>query len=405
MTRLWGQLRELIARIFPERQIYHRTEGRVSYIAVDTKTQLVIALGVAAIAAWLLYGTASVFLRGYVISAHDRAAAFKVAHYERLLQEARAREASARTLLQTRTAEFQQLAGNLERRHAVLERVLSEARSTTLSSAEGGRVMMASIAGDPTPRESRILAEASSEAPRDFAATGVNARLTALETEQDRLMALAETKAEQRIERVREAVRLTGLDLADLTGGAVATERGGPYIQIENAGLFDLGEDEFSDRVARVAARIAEAEELELTLASAPIGHPVGAKSRLTSGFGTRVDPFTRRAAYHTGLDIAAHYRAPVTATAPGTVSFAGWKGGYGRVIEIDHGRGFKTRYAHLSQITVNKGDKVETGDAIGSMGSTGRSSGTHLHYEVWFKGKVHDPRKFLRAGEYVQQI
>ncbi|MBA4800355.1 MULTISPECIES: M23 family metallopeptidase [Euryhalocaulis] len=403
MMRLWQQLRETIARIFPERQIYHRTEGRVSYISIGTKLQLAAAASVLIVAMWLLYGTASVFLRGYVISAHDRANAYKVAHYERLLQEARSREVSARNLLQTRTVEFQQLAANLERRHSTLKQLLDHTSETAIADANSGRVMMASVAGDATPRQSRVLSEAGEAPARDFASNGVNARLTALEAEQDRLMAVAETKAEARIETVREAVRLTGLRLSDLNGGE-ELELGGPYIEMANEGLFGSTDSMFNDRVARVAARIAEAEEMELTLASAPIGNPVGAKTRRTSSFGSRVDPFTRHAAYHTGLDMAAYYRAPVVSTAAGTVSFAGWKGGYGRVVEVDHGHGFKTRYAHLSQITVKKGAKVVTGDSIGLMGSTGRSSGTHLHYEVWFKGKVYDPSKFLKAGEYVQQ-
>ena len=383
MMRLWQQLRETIARIFPERQIYHRTEGRVSYISIGTKLQLAAAVSVLIVAMWLLYGTASVFLRGYVISAHDRANAYKVAHYERLLQEARSREVSARNLLQTRTVEFQQLAANLERRHSTLKQLLDHTSETAIADANSGRVMMASVAGDATPRQSRVLSEAGEAPARDFASNGVNARLTALEAEQDRLMAVAETKAEARIETVREAVRLTGLRLSDLNGGE-ELELGGPYIEMANEGLFGSTDSMFNDRVARVAARIAEAEEMELTLASAPIGNPVGAKTRRTSSFGSRVDPFTRHAAYHTGLDMAAYYRAPV--------------------VEVDHGHGFKTRYAHLSQITVKKGAKVVTGDSIGLMGSTGRSSGTHLHYEVWFKGKVYDPSKFLKAGEYVQQ-
>ena len=160
---------------------------------------------------WLLYGTASVFLRGYVINANDRANAYKVAHYERLLQEARAREVSARNLLQTRTVEFQQLAANLERRHSTLKQLLDHTSETAIADANSGRVMMASVAGDATPRQSRVLAETGDTPARDFASNGVNARLTALEAEQDRLMAVAETKAEARIETVREAVRLTGL--------------------------------------------------------------------------------------------------------------------------------------------------------------------------------------------------
>jgi murein DD-endopeptidase MepM/ murein hydrolase activator NlpD len=106
----------------------------------------------------------------------------------------------------------------------------------------------------------------------------------------------------------------------------------------------------------------------------------------------------------HSGLDFGAYHLAPITAAAPGQVTFVGWKGGYGRVVEIDHGHGFKTRYAHLQRATVQQGDTVAFGERVGQMGSTGRSTGDHLHYEVWFRGKVYDPTDFLKAGNYVQQ-
>jgi len=401
MTGVWKRLRDKIQRIFPERQIYHRTEGRVSYLAIGTKWQLAGVACLSALAIWMLYGTASVFLRDYVISSHERSTAYKIAHYERLLQEARAREASARNLLRTRTEEFQLVTDTLEQRHDMLRSLLSDADATKLAADTSGRVMMASVSADARPRESRIIAEASSS-PAQFAANAVSTRLTSLETEQDRLMAIAETKAQARIETVKEAVRVAGLRLSDLAEGA-DLQRGGPYVQLEDAALENL-EGEFNDRVLRVAARIAEAEEMESALASAPLGHPVQDQARMTSAFGARIDPMTKRAAFHTGLDIGAYWRAPILATAPGVVSYSGWKGGYGRVVEIDHGRSFKTRYAHMSQTSVKKGDRVEMGDQVGTMGSTGRSSGTHLHYEVWFKGKVHDPAKFIKAGEYVQQ-
>jgi murein DD-endopeptidase MepM/ murein hydrolase activator NlpD len=93
-----------------------------------------------------------------------------------------------------------------------------------------------------------------------------------------------------------------------------------------------------------------------------------------------------------------------VITTSPGVVSFAGQRNGYGNVVEVDHGHGFKTRYGHLASYQVRVGEKVAIGQRIGSMGSTGRSTGTHLHYEVWFRGKVYDPINFLRAGRHVHE-
>src|SRR5690606_35673248 len=113
---------------------------------------------------------------------------------------------------------------------------------------------------------------------------------------------------------------------------------------------------------------------------------------------------FNRRLAWHEGADFAAYPGAPIVATAPGTVSFAGTKSSYGRVVEIDHGGGFKTRFAHMQAIAVTAGSKVAIGQKIGTMGSTGRSTGPHLHYEVYFRGKAYDPMKFLRAGKHVHE-
>jgi len=104
----------------------------------------------------------------------------------------------------------------------------------------------------------------------------------------------------------------------------------------------------------------------------------------------------------HAGLDLAGVRRTPVVATAPGVVTYARRKGPYGKMIEIDHGQGLKTRYGHLHKILVKKGDKVGFRQKIGQMGSTGRTTGPHVHYEVWVDGKPRNPAKFLKAGQYV---
>ena len=106
---------------------------------------------------------------------------------------------------------------------------------------------------------------------------------------------------------------------------------------------------------------------------------------------------------FHAGLDFTAYRGAPILAAAPGRVVYAGRRSGYGRTVEIDHGYGFKTRYGHLNSIDVRYGDVVEEGQKIGGMGNTGRSTATHLHFEVMFRDRHVDPANFLRAGRYVQ--
>nr|RAV96042.1 hypothetical protein DBT41_15405 [Aerococcus urinae] len=140
---------------------------------------------------------------------------------------------------------------------------------------------------------------------------------------------------------------------------------------------------------------------LENSIAKMPLAEPLIGYHE-TSGFGPRVDPFNGRMAFHAGEDLATEYGSPVYATGAGTVTYADWKGAYGRMIAIDFGNGFRTRYGHLSQIGVKVGQKIAFRDVIGRVGSSGRSSGPHLHYEVWFDGIVRDPSKFIEAGHYV---
>ena len=130
-----------------------------------------------------------------------------------------------------------------------------------------------------------------------------------------------------------------------------------------------------------------------------PYRKPVIGEVEFTSGFGVRSDPFLGRPAMHTGLDFRAATGDPVRATANGKVVSSGWAGGYGRMVEVDHGNGLSTRYGHLSEIHVKVGDVIKIGQVIGAVGSTGRSTGPHLHYETRIDGDAVDPQKFLRAG------
>lgn len=133
-----------------------------------------------------------------------------------------------------------------------------------------------------------------------------------------------------------------------------------------------------------------------------PFAQPLKTAYRFTSGFGTRDDPMGRGNRMHEGQDLAGAYGSPIYATADGVVTYAGWENGYGRLIKIRHAYGIETRYGHLSQIRVSVGDKVSRGDRIGDMGNSGRSTGTHLHYEVRIDGRAVNPMTFLRAARNV---
>ncbi len=137
---------------------------------------------------------------------------------------------------------------------------------------------------------------------------------------------------------------------------------------------------------------------------SDPMTLPWLRNTRGSNTFGVRSDPFLGRPAMHTGLDFRASTGDPVRATANGKVVNAGWSGGYRRMVEIDHGNGLSTRYGHLSEIGVKVGETVKIGQVIGAVGSTGRSTGPHLHYETRIDGDAVDPQKFLRAGVRLTQ-
>jgi murein DD-endopeptidase MepM/ murein hydrolase activator NlpD len=135
-----------------------------------------------------------------------------------------------------------------------------------------------------------------------------------------------------------------------------------------------------------------------------PSVRPV-AIGNFTSGFGLRSDPFRGTAAMHAGLDIAAPTGTPVYATADGVIDFSGWQRGYGNLIKINHGKGIETRYGHLSRRLVKDHSRVVRGQLIGLMGSTGRSTGSHLHYEVRFDGRATNPLPFIQSADYVMAM
>ncbi|MFZ2006556.1 MAG: M23 family metallopeptidase, partial [Stellaceae bacterium] len=143
---------------------------------------------------------------------------------------------------------------------------------------------------------------------------------------------------------------------------------------------------------------------LRAMMKTLPVSAPLP-EYRITSPFGVRADPENDRPGFHTGVDLAAPYDSPVYATAPGTVTFAGYRDDYGKIVEIDHGNGIATRYAHLHAFAVSVGEHVAAHQQIGYLGSTGRATGPHVHYEVVVNGEPQDPEKFIGLNRYVQPM
>ena len=193
--------------------------------------------------------------------------------------------------------------------------------------------------------------------------------------------------------RLEEVLASTGVDLDKIIGHISQQSEpamGGPFVSLDSM-RSNAAEQQ------RVAALLKVAKIL-------PLRAPLDVRYGIGSPFGARTDPFNGRPEFHTGIDLDAPYRTTVFSTAPGVVIFTGWKEGYGRTIEIDHGHGIVTLYAHLHRILVANGEHVAAHVRIAQLGSTGRSTGPHLHYEIRLDGRPVNPEKFLEAGKNVVQ-
>jgi murein DD-endopeptidase MepM/ murein hydrolase activator NlpD len=216
------------------------------------------------------------------------------------------------------------------------------------------------------------------------------------------LLALG-ARTQDSIALVESAVAMTGVDVDMLLSRAqkeLRTASGGPFVAAAVGEVLSL-----PDGVDTIAIDVGEQverwEALKRVVRVMPFSAPLD-QYQIASGFGTRSDPINGRRAMHTGLDFNAPVKTPVLSTAPGRVVFAGWHGEYGRLVEIDHGFGIRTRYAHLAEISVEKDEEVPNRAKVGLLGSSGRSTGPHLHYEVLVDGRPLNPKKFLEAARHV---
>jgi hypothetical protein len=258
----------------------------------------------------------------------------------------------------------------------------------------------------PPDREARLESRTPlvvNSPPNKFAKVqGVDNVIVRLQTSLDQIerrqlaaLSSVEETMESRVRRMRGVFTDLGLDMPQLEATPARSGMGGPFVPVKlpaDAGPFER-------QLYRINITRAQVDRLNRTLALVPYRKPVIGEVEFTSGFGVRSDPFLGRPAMHTGLDFRAASGDPVRVTANGKVISSGWAGGYGRMVEIDHGNGLSTRYGHLSEINVRVGDVVKIGQVIGAVGSTGRSTGPHLHYETRIDGEAVDPQKFLRAG------
>ncbi|MBC8130005.1 MAG: M23 family metallopeptidase, partial [Rhizobiaceae bacterium] len=209
------------------------------------------------------------------------------------------------------------------------------------------------------------------------------------------------SKARLKAAGIASALRSEGIvvpsERSSLDDAAAMPGSGGPFVPVPEDADFDRS---FAD----LDLALDELQDLSDAAASLPLGAPL-ADAPVSSTFGVRADPFLGRSALHTGIDFVAETGTRVTVATAGTVVAAGTNGGYGIMVEVDHGGGVVTRYAHLSGVFIAVGDRLGAGDAVGMVGSTGRSTGPHLHYEIRRDGDAVDPARFLRAGQKIRAL
>jgi murein DD-endopeptidase MepM/ murein hydrolase activator NlpD len=246
----------------------------------------------------------------------------------------------------------------------------------------------------PPPAPGRQSRHHDDDAPVAGRLADVERSLTVIDAGQLRTADGLMRAATGELSRLRAAITDVGLDpQAVQPRGHNAV--GGPFVPL----ALDPKAGPFEALVGRAQASVAQLDRLRRVASALPFGRPMPGDPDMTSGFGYRSDPFTRRPALHTGLDFRAEHGAAVRAAAGGTVVAAERDGGYGNMVEIDHGNGVSTRYAHLSAIVVAEGETVRAGAVVGRVGTTGRSTGPHLHYETRINDEAVDPQRFLRAG------
>ena len=219
--------------------------------------------------------------------------------------------------------------------------------------------------------------------------------LDRMDSGQMKALAAIDLSAARAASRDAAIVARTGLDPARLTPPHGESGVGGPFIPAE----VDPNAPAFDQALTRAARDLATAERLRALMPFMPVRMPLSGDASVSSPFGYRADPFLGRLALHPGVDLIEAYGDEIHATGAGRVTHAGPMGGYGIMVEIDHGNGLVTRYAHMSKALVDEGQDVVQGAVLGRIGSTGRSTGPHLHYEVRVDGEPVDPERYLRAG------
>ena len=345
-----------IVRFFPDHEIYVRSGGQMRFLRITAGFQMKMAA--LALLLFLVWLVSSVFMVGLQLKTVQ----------DRLVLGAQ-QEAVSRSVnrVEAWRSSVDGMADRLEARQQMLDQMVQR---------YFGKVEAAP-------------AKVSSSAPEA-------ASLAKVEAKQLAFTEMLTMAAAMRAQQTEKAIRAYGLDPRALAQASAAM--GGPFIPVKGAkALTNLS-------LTRLATSLRQLDMMERALLAIPNTAPAMPLT-LSSGFGIRSDPFTGSAALHVGLDITGTQSQSIFAAAPGRVVSVGPASGYGNLVVIDHGHGLETRYGHLSGFAAKPGQMVTRGQQIAFMGSTGRSTGTHLHFEVRVNGRALNPKPFLEANTDVLKV
>ena len=431
-------------RHYTERQIYIRSHGQVQFMSLSPITQAAFAAIAFLFLGWVAFASVNVVFKEQIIASKDqRYRKMQGAYEERMAQlqsaydelngqlvisqerflattsqlEEKHRQLSALMaarqtasneldVMRQRFAATSQPPGDSDRSNSLLMRADQAPAQNTIVNTTTRPQQAAELdsVGGPTQGQSGIDFSSLLKSDRNETASHIETRLDALANAQQSFINTVEEKTDRRVRELKSVMRMTKVVDPDSFVGQVTSDddetgQGGPFISL--SGKEEADDTQFDRQVFRVSLNLKEEAKLTEAITKLPLVPPLR-HYRLTSPFGPRRDPFTGRMGFHPGLDLATAYGASIYAPCEGVVTFAGWKSGYGRFVEISLGNGFKVRFGHMSHIDVKPGEKVAFRQVIGRVGSTGRSTGPHVHYEIKYKGVVRDPLKFIEAGQYV---
>lgn len=359
----WG---ERLRRWFPDREFFMRADGQVRFIKISAKLQMRVAAAVVAVmVVWLV--SLAVMAWGQYRAEADLAA----------FANEKARIAKSEERLDAYGGDLDRVVGDLQQRQEFLEEMARMLPEDIVAEGAKGTVT------DSSAEAAKTVEKVSQFIPQARGLAEIEARQLAVV---ERLTRFADARAR----RAEAAIRKLNLDPGVLSREA-REGMGGPFEAL-------AGADDIDPRFERLGLSLARMAVLERALDGIPSVVPASVRS-ITSGFGYRRDPFNGRAAMHSGIDFKGGIGSPIFAAADGRVTFAGWRGGYGKAVEVTHANGMMTRYAHLSRIDVKPGQMVAAGATLGGLGSTGRSTGPHLHFEVRINDRAVNPRPFLETA------